>query len=145
MNCLFTSQIIFTKRSIYIFKYFSFRWGIGTKPGLDNVMTFRNFPHTTIHSCAEITLKHNTKYYSTLIVFNAALNSKDSNSSSNGGELYIIYLAYYKYLFLFFFFLFGIKTQSLLRFLSISLGVYLVFFLGKNTVLQHYRINNISY
>lgn len=65
---------------------FSFRWGIGTKPEVDNVMAFRNFSHNTRHACVDIVLQHNTKYYSTLIVFNAALNSKDANSSSDGGN-----------------------------------------------------------
>lgn len=60
------------------------RWGIGTDPGADNVMVFRTFSHNTISACVSTVLKHNTKYYSTLIVFNAALNSKHSKSSSNG-------------------------------------------------------------
>lgn len=52
----------------------------------DNVMVFRTFSHNTISACVSTVLKHNTKYYSTLIVFNAALNSKHSKSSSNGGK-----------------------------------------------------------
>ncbi|XP_061168901.1 uncharacterized protein LOC133178169 [Saccostrea echinata] len=61
-----------------------FRWGIGTIPGKDNIMNFRNFSHNTRHSCIDIALRHNTRYFSTVIVFNGALNSKDSNSTSNG-------------------------------------------------------------
>ncbi|XP_061168902.1 uncharacterized protein LOC133178171 [Saccostrea echinata] len=61
-----------------------FRWGIGTFPGKDDIMNFRNFSHNTRHSCVEIALQHNTQYYSTVIVYNAALNSKDSNGTSNG-------------------------------------------------------------
>lgn len=82
-------SIIFKKeRFITLYLHFSFRWGIGTKPEADNVMAFRNFSHNTRHACVDIVLQHNTKYYSTLIVFNAALNSKDSNSSSDGGNRY---------------------------------------------------------
>ncbi|XP_062588035.1 uncharacterized protein LOC134249704 [Saccostrea cucullata] len=61
-----------------------FRWGVGTFPGKDNVVTFHNISHNTRHSCSEVVLQHNTRYYSTVIVFNAALNSKDSNSTSDG-------------------------------------------------------------
>ncbi|XP_061188852.1 uncharacterized protein LOC133197029 [Saccostrea echinata] len=61
-----------------------FRWGVGTLPGKDNVVAFYNISHNTRHSCSDVVLQHNTRYYSTVIVFNAALNSKDSNSTSNG-------------------------------------------------------------
>lgn len=72
----------------YLLKFFCsyrFQWGIGTTSGKDNVMAFRNLSHNTRYACADIDLRHNTTYYSTVIVFNAALNSKSANSTSNGG------------------------------------------------------------
>ncbi|KAK3094096.1 hypothetical protein FSP39_024081 [Pinctada imbricata] len=61
-----------------------FRWGVGTNPGLDDVASFRNYTHNIRHACVDVQLTHNTTYFSTVIVFNGALNTKNSNSSSNG-------------------------------------------------------------
>lgn len=79
-------QQIFIKN----FLLYRFQWGIGTTLGKDNVMAFRNLSHNTRYACADIALRHNTTYYSTVIVFNAALNSKSANSTSNGGICHLI-------------------------------------------------------
>lgn len=83
----FTAQLLM---GYYYYYFIRFRWGIGTAPGGENIMAFRNFSHNTRHVCAKLSLQHNTKYYSTVIVFNGALNSKDSNSTSNGGKPYLL-------------------------------------------------------
>ncbi|XP_061177745.1 uncharacterized protein LOC133186528 [Saccostrea echinata] len=61
-----------------------FIWGVGSAPELDDIVPFRNFSHHTKMGCAEAILKHNKTYYSTVIAFNDALNSKKSNGSSDG-------------------------------------------------------------
>ncbi|KAJ8312545.1 hypothetical protein KUTeg_009918 [Tegillarca granosa] len=62
----------------------TFIWGVGTEPQLDDIVRFHNLTHHHKHSCADVTLKHNTSYYSTVAAFNTALNSKQSNGSSDG-------------------------------------------------------------
>ncbi|KAK3092476.1 hypothetical protein FSP39_003379 [Pinctada imbricata] len=61
-----------------------FRWGVGTKPGIDDVMPFHRYNHNIRHACFNVLLAHNTTYFSTVIAFNGALNTKHSNSSSDG-------------------------------------------------------------
>ncbi|KAL3857351.1 hypothetical protein ACJMK2_012027 [Sinanodonta woodiana] len=61
-----------------------FIWGVGTAPGKDNIIPYRNLSSTTKRSCHAAELKHNVTYYSTIIAYNDALNAKMCNSSSNG-------------------------------------------------------------
>ncbi|KAK3589126.1 hypothetical protein CHS0354_017092 [Potamilus streckersoni] len=61
-----------------------FIWGVGTAPGKDNVLAYRNLSSTTKRSCDAAELKHNVTYYSTIIAYNDALNAKRCNSASNG-------------------------------------------------------------
>lgn len=63
-------------------------WGVGTLPGKDDILAFHNLTRTEKSSCSSVTLKHNSTYYSTTLSYNNALNSKASNSSSNGGKTY---------------------------------------------------------
>ncbi|XP_053407458.1 uncharacterized protein LOC123547213 isoform X2 [Mercenaria mercenaria] len=61
-----------------------FLWGVGTKAGEDNVVKFHNLTRYEKSSCAPATLAHNRMYYSTVFAYNNALNSKSTNSSSDG-------------------------------------------------------------
>ncbi|XP_060074374.1 uncharacterized protein LOC132554093 [Ylistrum balloti] len=60
-------------------------WGVGTAKGADDIVKFHNLTHHFKRSCAgDLALKHNTTYYSTVNAYNAALNSKSSNGTSDG-------------------------------------------------------------
>lgn len=67
-------------------------WGVGSGPQLDDISQFKNVSHHTKIGCTDVILKHNTTYYSTVIAFNDALNSKHSNGSSDGGKYIILLL-----------------------------------------------------
>ena len=60
-------------------------WGVGTLPGKDDIVTYHNLTRYDKSSCLPTVLHHNTTYYSTVIAYNNALNSKPTNSSSDGG------------------------------------------------------------
>ncbi|OWF48074.1 Delta-like protein 1 [Mizuhopecten yessoensis] len=60
-------------------------WGVGTTPGVDDVVKYHNLTHHYKRSCVgDLTLLHNTTYYSTVKAYNAALNSKGSSGTSDG-------------------------------------------------------------
>ncbi|XP_052219885.1 uncharacterized protein LOC127837088 [Dreissena polymorpha] len=61
-----------------------FLWGVGTAPQLDDIVKFHNLTRHEKSSCVPATLKHNSTYFSTVLAFNSALNSKPCNSSSDG-------------------------------------------------------------
>ncbi|XP_069134676.1 uncharacterized protein [Argopecten irradians] len=62
-----------------------FIWGVGTSPGEDNIVTFHNLTHHFKRSCVQdLTMIHNTTYYSTVKAYNAALNSKGVSATSDG-------------------------------------------------------------
>ncbi|KAH3708795.1 hypothetical protein DPMN_068254 [Dreissena polymorpha] len=65
---------------------FRFLWGVGTAPQLDDIVQFHNLTRYEKSSCVPATLKHNSTYFSTVLAFNSALNSKPCNSSSDGGS-----------------------------------------------------------
>ena len=59
---------------------------MGSKPESDDIVQYQNYSHYTKEDCAPVHLEHNKTYYSTVIAFNDALNSRKSNGSSNGGN-----------------------------------------------------------
>jgi len=63
----------------------SFLWGVGTFPGKVDVIPYQNLTRYDKSACVPTTLHHNTTYYSTVVAYNNALNSKPTNSSSDGG------------------------------------------------------------
>jgi len=69
----------------YVLLY-SFLWGVGTDPGKDDIVKYHNMTRYDKSACASVTLRHNTIYYSTVVAYNNALNSKPANSSSDGGK-----------------------------------------------------------
>lgn len=64
---------------------FRYMWGVGTKPGTDNIVKFKVEDRIIHDDCTNVSLTHNTTYYSTIIAFNGALNMMRVNSTSNGG------------------------------------------------------------
>ena len=67
-----------------------YRWGVGTSPGLDDVIAFRDKSHTVTNTCHNFkteVLKHNTKYFSTLTAYNGGHARKNITVSSDGGKL----------------------------------------------------------
>ncbi|XP_048251916.1 uncharacterized protein LOC124135018 [Haliotis rufescens] len=63
---------------------FRYMWGVGTKPGTDNIVKFKVEDRIIHDDCTNVSLTHNTTYYSTIIAFNGALNMMRVNSTSNG-------------------------------------------------------------
>ncbi|WAR20843.1 hypothetical protein MAR_014817 [Mya arenaria] len=61
-----------------------FLWGVGTSPQKDDIVAFHNLTRYDKSSCSPASLQHNDIYYSTVLAYNNALNSKASNSSSDG-------------------------------------------------------------
>ncbi|WAQ98196.1 hypothetical protein MAR_022569, partial [Mya arenaria] len=61
-----------------------FVWGVGTSPQKDDIVMFHNLTRYDKSSCYLVNLQHNHTYYSTVLAYNNALNSKASNSSSDG-------------------------------------------------------------
>ena len=64
---------------------------MGTKPGLQDVLTLRNLTQYEKSACAAAVLEHNKTYYSTVFAYNNALNSKSTNGSSDGGTVVVVY------------------------------------------------------
>ncbi|KAK7498950.1 hypothetical protein BaRGS_00009759 [Batillaria attramentaria] len=63
----------------------SFLWGVGSAPGKDDIVTFQRKSSHARNACASgLQLEHNATYYSTIVIFNKALNQKSSNASSDG-------------------------------------------------------------
>lgn len=60
-------------------------WGVGTHPQKDDIVPFKNMSKFVRHSCIPANLRHNVTYFSTVVAINDALNTKRSNSSSDGG------------------------------------------------------------
>ena len=65
---------------------FRYLWGVGTRPGVDDIVKFKNLTQYDKSDCAAATLVHNKTYYSTVFAYNNALNSKAANASSDGGK-----------------------------------------------------------
>ena len=63
-----------------------FIWGVGTSPGIDDIVQFKNLTQYDKSSCSPAIMEHNQTYYSTVFAYNNALNSKVTNASSDGGE-----------------------------------------------------------
>ncbi|WAR20850.1 CRB-like protein [Mya arenaria] len=61
-----------------------FLWGVGTSPQKDDIVAFHNLTRYDKSSCSPANLQHKHIYYSTVLAYNNALNSKASNSSSDG-------------------------------------------------------------
>ncbi|XP_067685182.1 uncharacterized protein [Haliotis asinina] len=59
-------------------------WGVGTKPGSDDIVKFKTEDRSVHKDCSSVLLTHKTTYYSTVIAFNGALNMKRVNFTSNG-------------------------------------------------------------
>ena len=76
------------KKSVYTNKniYFSFMWGIGTQPDKDDIVGFKTMTRYEKSGCTAAALEHNNTYYSTVIAYNNALNSKPAQASSDGGK-----------------------------------------------------------
>ncbi|XP_067664253.1 uncharacterized protein [Haliotis asinina] len=62
----------------------TYMWGVGTKPGRDDIVKFRDEDRIIHDDCATVSLSHNTTYYSTIVAFNGALNMMRVNTTSNG-------------------------------------------------------------
>ncbi|WAR20773.1 DNER-like protein [Mya arenaria] len=61
-----------------------FLWGVGTSQQMDDIVAFHNLTRYDKSSCSPANLQHKHIYYSTVLAYNNALNSKTSNSSSDG-------------------------------------------------------------
>ena len=71
------------KRCLSIFR---FLWGVGTHPERDDIVKVRNLTQYETSGCTPANLQHNMTYYSTVVAYNHALNSKATNGSSDGGK-----------------------------------------------------------
>uniref|UniRef100_A0ABM0M0H6 Uncharacterized protein LOC100366953 n=1 Tax=Saccoglossus kowalevskii TaxID=10224 RepID=A0ABM0M0H6_SACKO len=62
-----------------------YTWGVGTNPGNDDVVSFHDIPHTVLQLCSmNISLTHNTTYYSTVFAYNAGHKRLNVSVISNG-------------------------------------------------------------
>ncbi len=60
--------------------------GVGSAPGLTNVVAFRKVPYKAKEVCFRATLVHSSSYYSTIVVYNQGHKQLSVNDTSNGGE-----------------------------------------------------------
>ena len=61
--------------------------GVGTSPGLDDVVEFVNVSSDTFSFCADnLELKHKETYYSTVVAYNGGHKELSVNASSDGGR-----------------------------------------------------------
>ncbi|XP_062598765.1 uncharacterized protein LOC134260192, partial [Saccostrea cucullata] len=61
-----------------------YHWGVGSFPGLDDIVAMETLSRGTKNKCSFANLAHNTTYYSVIEAKNSALNSKTIKQSSNG-------------------------------------------------------------
>lgn len=73
---------------IIIVTFFNNCMNTGRTPGDSNVllMDLTSVDVARSRACASINLIHNTTYYSTLTVFNSAMNMQSTSVSSDGGR-----------------------------------------------------------
>lgn len=62
-----------------------YRWGVGSSPGLDDILAMKLFHRSVKAACAPVVLVHNKTYYSVVEAKNSALNAKSVQKTSNGG------------------------------------------------------------
>nr|XP_006817933.1 PREDICTED: uncharacterized protein LOC100377080 [Saccoglossus kowalevskii] len=62
-----------------------YTWGVGTFPGGDDVVSFYDLPHTVLQQCSmNVSLTHNTTYYTTIFAYNAGHKSLNVSVISDG-------------------------------------------------------------
>ena len=61
--------------------------GIGTREGLDDIVTFELMgSHSTDH-CWDVSLQHNHRYYATVTAFHGGHDDLNVTAHSNGGKI----------------------------------------------------------
>ena len=65
-----------------------YEWGIGTQPGLTDIISPVELSHSLHKYCSRVTLQHNVKYFATLVAYHGGNDKLNVTVSSNGGEIF---------------------------------------------------------
>lgn len=75
-----------SKFIVFSYNIDRFLWGIGSYPNGTDIMEFVEYDHYTRSACVDIQLNHSSTYYNVIKAYNKAINSRQSNVSSDGSK-----------------------------------------------------------